>query len=235
MRMIVRAAVAALGILANTANATSAPGAGGGDARASKWLGRAVNDEAGRHIGRVSDAWLDLAGRENGIVTIVPEPRGQPMACSISSHGLTLDGGTFVAHTALPAPAAACAASPHALAPGAAFESVKTLLGAPLKSADGDDVGVVRDIVLRAGSGRVHYILADFNSNWVLDGKLTILPARPLRRERDNFWMRVDLNELQRFPMVDADRIDDVAAPSFSKAVDRYFPGDAAPAGHATE
>ena len=193
------------------------------DARVSTWLGRAVEDGEGRIVGRVSDVWLDMSRREPAVLMVAPAGSGAALACRLGGAGLAPEGGGFVLHAQPPEREAPCAASPHSLAAGASLESAQTLLGAPIESPDRDDVGRVKDVVVRGRGGRVHYLLAHFSPAWVQDGELTILPARALQRERDNVWIRADLGELQGLPMVRQDRIADVSAPSFSTAVDRYL------------
>lgn len=193
------------------------------DARVSTWLGRTVEDGAGRIVGRVEDVWLDMSRREPAILMVAPAASGPALACRLGSAGLALEGDAFVLHANPPAREAPCAASARSFDPGATLESARTLLGAPIESSDRDDVGRVRDVIVRGRGGRVHYLLARFSPAWVQDGELTILPARALQHERDNVWIRADLGELQGLPMVRQDRIADVSAPSFSTAVDRYL------------
>jgi sporulation protein YlmC with PRC-barrel domain len=193
------------------------------DARVSTWLGRAVKDDEGRTVGTVSDVWLDMSRREPAVLMVAPAGSGTALACRLGGAGLAPESGAFVLHTQPPEREAPCAASPRSFAAGASLESAQTLLGAPIESSDRDDVGRVKDVVVRGNGGRVHYLLAHFSPAWVQDGELTILPARALQRERDNVWIRADLGELQGLPMVRQDRIGDVSAPSFSTAVDRYL------------
>lgn len=221
-----RTASAAL-VLAGIMPAASAAGLSS-DARASTWLGRMVRDQDGATVGRVSDVWLDLSRREPAVIMVARSGADTPVACRLGTGVIEPEGDAFVVRTRPPQRMAPCADSASDFT-GDPRESVRTLVGAPIKSSDGDDVGTVKDVVLRAAEGRVHYLLADFASCWVQDGELTILPARPLRHERDNIWIRADLGELQRFPMVREERIDDVSAPSFSRAVDGYLAAAAPP------
>lgn len=212
------AAAAAMGALHAVAADGTAP-----DARASTWVGSEVRDGQGRTIGRVSEVWLDMGRREPAVLTIAPAGGGVASACRLGRGGLEVHLRTFIVPLPSPGRSAPCVASIRDLPAAASYESTKALLGATIKSPDGDDVGKVKDVVVHATAGRVHYVLADFASTWVADGQLTILPARPLRRERDNVWMSADLNELQSLPMVAVERIGDVSNPSFAKAVDAYI------------
>ena len=199
------------------------------DTRVSTWLGRKVEDGEGRVVGRVSDVWLDMSRHEPAVLMVAPPGSGPAVACRLGSDGLTPEEGAFVLNAGPPERDAPCAASPRSFDPGAALSSARTLLGATIESSDRDDVGRVQDVVVRGRGGRVHYLLARFSPAWVQDGELTILPARALQHERDNVWIRADLGELQRLPMVRQDRVADVSAPSFATAVDRYL-ATAAPA-----
>lgn len=223
LRVLCAAIACALPMLAAASDAVP-------DARVSTWIGGAVRDETGRAIGRVTGVWLDLAGRQPAMVTVVPAAGGATLMCHLGRGGLEVSGRSFITVSSPPERAAPCAAAGKDGRAVAPFDSTKTLLGAPIKSSDGDDVGAVKDVVVHASTGRVHYLLAQFSPMWVQKGELTILPTRPLRHERDNVFMTADIMELQRLPMVQEDRVEDVSAPSFASAVDGYLVTASAPA-----
>jgi sporulation protein YlmC with PRC-barrel domain len=108
-----------------------------------------------------------------------------------------------------------------------------TFLDYDVKDANGKDVGDIEDAVVDLSSGRIHYVVVDFDKPWSLDDKLIPMPLRAFRRDvnrGDGLVVNVTREQLANAPSFEGNRWPDANDRGFHSRVDRWFGGLRTPA-----
>jgi len=190
------------------------------DVRLSRLVGAPVKGGDGSHIGKVSAVFVDLRARRIDSVRV--EGQGRSYACRVGPSGLQMGRGGLAAPTAQGDLASFSGCSP---APSEPAEDVRAraLLAARFHDGAGNDVGDIRDVVVDARSGALHYYVGAFTPEWVEKGKVVALPLRPIDRKDGQLVMHAELMELARYPIFDEARLQDVWSPAFASGMDQYL------------
>lgn len=199
------------------------------DERASRVIGRKVVDAQGAALGEVRDL---VADTRNGRLThlVVALDAARLAALPLPLPDATRQGDQLVVDraqlAALPTFAPDRWPDWNAQQKGQPVRRVTALLDTRLADAEGDAVGVLRDIVVNLGGARVRYAVAEFDPTWVQPGKLAAVPLRgvaPGARDPDDLRMRVGLHQLQGAMIFDQGGWPDLNNPAFRAAMDRYL------------
>jgi sporulation protein YlmC with PRC-barrel domain len=122
-----------------------------------------------------------------------------------------------------PAPPEADVAAPdrpktHRLSPAS------TLMGARvLKSASGEELGHVEEIMLDLKSGRIAYAVLSFSGFPAIGNKRFPVPWNALEIDRDEFILDMDRRTLEGAPDFDKDNWPDMADPAFSRVLHTHY------------
>jgi sporulation protein YlmC with PRC-barrel domain len=191
------------------------------DVRLSKLLGRTVMDPGGRALGRVTELEIDL---DRGIVVMAQvQSAGGKVECAVGAGGLSLGPDALRAPATALTAEAGCGA---ARIPGDARRiEARALLAAGVRDEGGETVGRLRDVVVSLDTGKLHYLVADFDAGWVRDGDVVALPLRRVERDGKDLYVRASLMELQQRPVFPGERLADVWSPVFAKGMDKYLYG----------
>jgi sporulation protein YlmC with PRC-barrel domain len=201
------------------------------DERVSKLLGRKVVDPAGQDLARVKDLVIDTVERRvayailsvGGVARIGDKPVAYPMP----AREAWIEGDKFVLQSSqakLKAMPEYEVERPYEAQAIPRFMRASDLLDIDLVDHSGRDVGNLRDIVVNMASGEVRYVVADFDSAWVQDGKLFAVPFRQLRKAERHHdpVMQFGLNELHGWMIFDEGKWPDLNDPRYRSQVERY-------------
>ena len=200
------------------------PSLDGRDARLSKLIARPLDDPQGHAVARVRDAIVNL--EQQRVVALVVDDHGTLRTCPIAPNALVLGlddmrvpAGTATLdalHCEPGAPTRDMAAKPTRV-------RASDLLKAHFYDGSGDGAGEMREVVVDAKTGRIHYLLGSFRPDWVQAGQVVALPPRPVTMHDGHVALKADLFELQRLPLFEEKRIADVWSPAFAQGMDRYL------------
>ena len=201
------------------------------DERVSKLVGRKVVDPAGKDLARVKDLVIDTQERRvayailsvGGFLKVGDKPVAYPLPAReawISGDKIVLESS----QEKLKAMPEYQVERPYEGKGPSRFMRASDLLGVELVDQSGRDVGDLRDIVVNLASGEVRYVVADFDSAWVQDGKLFAIPFRQLQKSREHHdpVMQFGLNELHGWMIFDEGKWPDLNDPRYRAQVDRY-------------
>jgi sporulation protein YlmC with PRC-barrel domain len=161
------------------------------DVRLAKLLGLAVEDAAGKPVGKLEDLVVDASGRRvEALVVVTPSQR---VAVPLPVKLTRLDD-RVIALESLPANAA----------PPAAGALLGTQVArAKLKNPNGDVVGSLRDVVVNLGSGQLRYAVASFDPTWVGAGMVVAMALPRVTASGGNVDIPVDRGVLQNGMMLE--------------------------------
>jgi sporulation protein YlmC with PRC-barrel domain len=97
------------------------------------------------------------------------------------------------------------------------------LLDADVKSAEGKDVGDIEDVVVNMRTGKVHYVVLDFDAGWFKSDKLVALPMTAFKptRDGDDLIVSIDKSRLESAPAFDRKQWPENDR-GFNDRIDRY-------------
>ena len=230
VRLVAAAGLGAVSLLAvaapteGTSPAAAAPPAPppipARDVRLSRLVGAPVKATDGTQLGKVSAVFVDLQARR--VHSLRVETQGGALSCQVGPSGLQLGRGGLTAPAAQGDLASFAGCAPAGPDPATGVRA-RNLLDARFHDGDGDDVGNIRDVVVDARNGALHYYVGAFQPSWVQKGKVVALPLRSVERKDGQLVMRADLMELARYPVFDEARLQDVWSPVFASGMDRYL------------
>ena len=183
------------------------------DVRLAKLLGLAVEDAAGKPLGKLEDLVIDASGRK--VLALVVATSAQRVAVPLPVNVTRLDD-RVIALEALPADAAAPAAN--------------ALLGsqiarARLKAPNGDAVGSLRDVVVNLGSGQLRYAVAAFDPTWVGAGMVVAMAIPRVAGSGGNVDIPVDRNVLQNGMMIEEKHWSAATAEQYREYANKFIKG----------
>lgn len=111
-------------------------------------------------------------------------------------------------------------ASPR-IAPGQRLTRATTLLDKDVKDRQGREVGEIEDMVVNITSGRVRYVVLDFDKAWSPNDKLVSLPMKALivpRTVKNDLVLNVDTGRMDATGGFDDDRWPDLNDPAWRQA-----------------
>ena len=190
------------------------------DVRLSHLMAAPVKGGDGAQIGKVSAVFIDLQARR--IDSLRVEGQGRAYSCRVGPSGLQMGRGGLTAPTAQGDLGSFAGCAPAAGDPSADVRA-RTLLAARFHDGSGNDVGDIRDVVVDARTGTLHYYVGAFTPAWVEKGKVVALPLRPIDRKGGELVMHAELMELGRYPVFDEARLQDVWSPAFASGMDQYL------------
>lgn len=187
--------------------------AGDVDVRVAKILGLALEDAAGKPLGKLEDLLIDASGRR--VTGLVVAAGGQRLAVPLPVNVTRLDERT-IAIDALPANAAPPT-------PGALLAS--QLARATLKNPSGDAVGTVRDVVVNLASGSLRYVVAAFDPTWVGAGMVVAMVIPRVAEGGGNVDIPVDRNVLQNGMMIEEKHWSAATAEQYRDYASKFIKG----------
>ncbi len=103
--------------------------------------------------------------------------------------------------------------------------SASTLSGDSVVNSRGEDLGKIEEIMIHVPSGKIAYAVLSFGGFLGLGDKLFAIPWEALKLDEDNhrFVLDLDKEKLERAPGFDKDRWPDMADPTWSSEIYRYF------------
>ncbi|SFU26012.1 PRC-barrel domain-containing protein [Paraburkholderia aspalathi] len=109
--------------------------------------------------------------------------------------------------------------------PGPDVMAAATLDGITVLSADGDDVGKIREIMLDVRTGRVAYAVLASGGFLGMGGKLLAIPWRTLTldRSREYFVLSASSGQIRNAPGFDRDNWPAMADPDWAATVHAYY------------
>ncbi|CAE6865496.1 hypothetical protein R75465_07924 [Paraburkholderia aspalathi] len=109
--------------------------------------------------------------------------------------------------------------------PGPDVMAAATLAGNTVLSADGDDVGKIRDIMLDVRTGRVAYAVLASGGFLGIGGKLLAIPWHTLTLDmsRKCFVLAASSGQIRNAPDFDKDNWAAMAAPEWAATVHAYY------------
>lgn len=107
------------------------------------------------------------------------------------------------------------------------------LIGATVKNATGDDLGVIEDFVVDPTSGQTKYAVLSFGGFLGIGDKYFAIPWHALNLQRDSddkfhFVLHVNKERMKNAPGFDKNHWPDVGNPQWAVDVDNYFPAEQA-------
>lgn len=99
------------------------------------------------------------------------------------------------------------------------------LIGKPVKSAQGDGIGAIEDLVVDMGAQKIHYAVLSFDPSWISTEKLYAFPLRSFgfADGGDGLVLQVDQTKLQAMKSFDRDRWANLTDRVFVADIDRYL------------
>ena len=177
------------------------------DERLSQLIGRKFVDPQGKPVADITDIVADGAGTRI-LYVAVNMAGGGPSGIAMPTPGLTRNGDSYV----VPSGAAAFAPPPSS----AGGKRLSELSRKALVDGRGKQVGIVRDIVVNLGTGKVHYAVAEFEPAWIAAGYLVTIKVP---REDG----KVELNALMGTMLLDQKAWPDINHPQFIANIDAYL------------
>lgn len=112
-----------------------------------------------------------------------------------------------------------------ALAHGGLDMRASKLIGKDVKSARGEDVGAIQDLIVDLRSERVHYAVLSYGGVLGVGDKLFAYPISAFKpeSESDNLVLNVDKEKLKDAPGFDRNSWPDFTEKRYREEVDRYF------------
>jgi sporulation protein YlmC with PRC-barrel domain len=109
--------------------------------------------------------------------------------------------------------------------PGPDVMAAATLDGNTVLSADGDDVGKIKEIMLDVRTGRVAYAVLASGGFLGIGGKLLAIPWRTLtlNTSRDCFVLSASSEQIRNAPGFDKDNWPAMADPEWATTVHAYY------------
>ncbi len=103
--------------------------------------------------------------------------------------------------------------------------SASTLNGDSVVNSKGEDLGKIEEIMIHVPSGKIAYAVLSFGGFLGLGDKLFAIPWEALKLDEDNhrFVLDVDKEKMERAPGFDKDRWPDMADPTWSSEIYRYY------------
>jgi sporulation protein YlmC with PRC-barrel domain len=103
--------------------------------------------------------------------------------------------------------------------------SASTMAGDSVKNAAGEDIGKVDEIMIDIPSGRVAYAVLSFGGVLGMGNKLFAVPWEALKVDEDEKCFILDVNKgtLEAAPGFDKDNWPDMADPTWSAGVFKYY------------
>ncbi|MCC8392473.1 PRC-barrel domain-containing protein [Paraburkholderia sp. MMS20-SJTR3] len=122
------------------------------------------------------------------------------------------------------APSARTSSAP-AYGPGPDVMAAATLAGRTVLSADGDDVGKIKDIMLDVRGGRIAYAVLASGGFLGIGGKLLAIPwpSLTLDTARDWFVLSASTEQVRQAPGFDKDHWPAMADPDWATHVHAYY------------
>jgi sporulation protein YlmC with PRC-barrel domain len=99
------------------------------------------------------------------------------------------------------------------------------LLDMDIENADGKDVGEIRDVIVEANNGRVHYAVLEYGGFMGMGEKLFPFPLTTFRVNADGDELVLDIpaDSLRKAPGFNRDRWPDWNAGDYRKSIDRHY------------
>lgn len=104
-----------------------------------------------------------------------------------------------------------------------AVSSASTLMGRPVLTATGEELGHIEEIMLDLRSGRIAYAVLSFRGFPGVADKRFPVPWNALRIDAGDFILDVDQNTFERAPDFDKDNWPDMSDPAFGRALHRHY------------
>ena len=103
--------------------------------------------------------------------------------------------------------------------------SATTLIGDPVVSRKGENVGKIEDLMIEPERSRVSYAVLSFGGFLGMGNKLFAVPlqAMKLSREDKRFVLDVDKERLKNAPGFDKDQWPDFADPAYGQKLFSYY------------
>ena len=192
----------------------------GRDARLSRLAGREVKSRDGMELGRVSGVLVDLRGQR--IAALLIDHAGTAFECRVGGDGLRIGRADLRAPKSAPSMDTIAGCVPSQ---GSHVGRVRArdLLRARIRDPQGNEVGRLADVVVKADDGAFHYFVGSFDPTWVQQGKVVGIPLRPVEHVDGGLAIRAGLMEMMRHPVFDAKRLDDAWSPAFAKGMQEYL------------
>jgi sporulation protein YlmC with PRC-barrel domain len=109
--------------------------------------------------------------------------------------------------------------------PGPNLMGADTLIGNDVYNLAGDDLGVIKELMLDMRSGRIIYAVLSFKSFLGLGEKLFAVPWRALTRDTEHkrFMLDVDRHQLTGAPGFDKSHWPDMADQRWQMQISRFY------------
>jgi sporulation protein YlmC with PRC-barrel domain len=109
--------------------------------------------------------------------------------------------------------------------PGPYVMAAATLDGDKVLSADGDDIGKVKDIMLDVGTGRVAYVVISSGGFLGIGDKLLAIPwsALTLDIDRKCFLLAMSTERVKSAPGFDKDHWPSMVDPTWATSIHQYY------------
>ena len=109
--------------------------------------------------------------------------------------------------------------------PGPELMGANTLIGNDVYNIEGDDLGVIKEIMLDMRSGRIIYAVLSFKPLFSLGEKLFAVPwkALTLDTEHKRFMLDVDKKRLKDAPGFDRSYWPDMADQRWQMEISRFY------------
>lgn len=183
------------------------------DVRVAKLIGRAVEDSAGKSLGKLEDLVVDAGGKR--VTALVVAGPGGRVAVPLPLTAARMDERVLVLQSA-----------PAGAAPPAADAILATqLLRARLRSPRGDAVGTLRDVVVNLASGSLRYAVAAFDPSWVGSGMVVAMAVGGVKRNGDGLDIPVDREVLQQGMMIEEAHWKAATAEQYREYANKYIKG----------
>jgi hypothetical protein len=109
--------------------------------------------------------------------------------------------------------------------PGPYLMGAETLIGNGVYNKDGEDLGVVKEIMLDMRSGRVSYVVLSFGGFLSMGEKLFAVPWEALKLDTENkrFTLDASKQQLETAPGFDKDLWPDMADAAWEKGIHAHY------------
>ncbi len=109
--------------------------------------------------------------------------------------------------------------------PGPDLMGAGSLIGNDVYNHKGEDIGIIKEIMLDTRTGQVRYAVLSFGTFLGMGGKLFATPWTALTLDTNNkrFVLNVDKERLAKAPGFDRDKWPDMADQAWAKEIHSYY------------
>lgn len=101
----------------------------------------------------------------------------------------------------------------------------ENVIDVPVKNSANEDLGKIEEIVLDKVNGQVSYVVLSFGGFLGLGEKLFALPWKAISYDKGNdcFILNISKDVLEKAPGFNKDEWPDMANPTWSEGINRYY------------